>query len=63
MFAFVGETVGSSCTKERDVLGVIAQIIGQQGLDLLMFQPSDERNFLQSHLLEQLLCKPGAECC
>lgn len=31
VFAFVGETVDSSCTKERDVLGVIAQIIGQQG--------------------------------
>lgn len=34
VFAFVGETVDSSCTKERDVLGVIAQTIGQQGLDL-----------------------------
>lgn len=31
VFAFVGETMDSSCTKERDVLGVIAQIIGQQG--------------------------------
>lgn len=34
VFALVGETADGSCTKERDVLGRIAQTVGQQGLDL-----------------------------